>query len=289
MAIVINGKEMVADKALTADLEKATTVEEIRALCHGALERSGVVQRDPESGQFVSVSDAERREAAAKVVAETAKVFSKVERIGNEEFQFTAASQADLDLQISNALKVANAVHKSIPVAKTPQQTAYDRATLDVDFRTGKITSAQYLERSGAIDEYMAAKGIDINKIANDQYTQSWAAATDYFRTQTEEGKLWKGGNKNLHIAAALIAKHGWTDEPSVEHLVQVAQEMRENGIMLDGDYSAEEVAAMTDKMTPQEILEAWKESTGSNEIDATAANELFIQQNRIHEENRGR
>jgi hypothetical protein len=73
--------QMKADKALTTDLEKATSFDEMRQLIHNAIERSPAlgITRNPETGQFVRREQAEVVPAAAASAApaETPHEFKK--------------------------------------------------------------------------------------------------------------------------------------------------------------------------------------------------------------------
>jgi hypothetical protein len=76
-------------------------------------------------------------------------------------------------------------------------------------------------------------------------------------------------------MVSPLLRAENATDK--VAALRAVAKEMTEKGLQFDSDHSEQEVISWTDKMTPQEILQAWKESHG----DAASANADFINNHR--------
>ena len=62
----------------------------------------------------------------------------------------------------------------------------------------------EYLQESGAIDEYLENAGVPLEELKNavedkhtEQFTQSWASATEEF-LHSPAGADWPGGAKNL-------------------------------------------------------------------------------------------
>jgi hypothetical protein len=274
-------KQMTADKALTRDIEKARTPEELRDLLHAALERSGAT-RDPETGQFV------RRDpltpAAQTAQTDEPKHVTKVEKIGGRDITFTG-TELDVEQQITAAYKVAAALAPvPEPQVRVRQQRTQaeierdisDRAELDLQFRRGELTPQEYLDRTNAIGEWLESRGFDVDAASQAQTNASWAEATQEFLNNTPEGQTWKGGSKNLSIIGTLILAHGWDNATDkVAALRAAAKEMREKNLEFDGDVSPEEVIKMTEGMSPTEILEAFKEGQNG---DPEAANKAFIE-----------
>jgi hypothetical protein len=271
---------MKADAALTADINKAQTYEDLRALLENATSRSGIADRDPQTGQFVRRDPLTPANQTAE--PEDAQV-TKTETIGGREFTFTG-TDAKVTQQITQAYKIAEAVKPiSQPVSQPARlktmaergQELLDRKELDMQFRTGLMTADEYLARTGAVEDYLAAQGFDVQAAAAKQFEQSWAQATETFLRDTPEGQSWKGGQKNLEIAGNLIQSHGLSDaQDKVAALRQIAREMAEKGLMFDGDVSPEQIIESTQDASPQEILEAWKSKQGTPE----EANQKFIE-----------
>jgi hypothetical protein len=284
---------MEADNVLTRDLNKAQTFEDLMDLLHSSLERSGIADRDPVTGQFVrreSLTPTEQAAAAAAAPKEEEHEYTKTEVIGGQEFTFVAFSELELERKIHDAHTVAEGLRAAEPIpqvtprsmrAKTQAEIEREigtRSELDMQFRRGELTTTEYLDRTNAFGEYLAEKGFDVEAAAGKQFEQSWAQATQEFLNETPEGRIWKGGQKNREIIGTLIQSHGLVDaQDKVAALRAMAVEMREKGLEFDGDYTPEQVNEMTNSATPQEILEAWK----ATQPDAETANAEFI---RLHQ-----
>jgi hypothetical protein len=284
---------MTADAALTRDLNQPDlTFDEMKRLLHNAVERSPEVgfTRDPETGQFVRRDPLTpaAQDAAAKDAADAApREFKKTERIGNQDFEFTASSAEALELQISSAKTVAAALASDESVtprsaraaaARNAEQDVLDKVDADMALRRGEITAAEYLQRTHAIEDALAEQGVDLNAIGRQQFEQSWAEATATF-LQSDAGSRWPGGTKNRALLGDKLAAMGLTDAADkVAALASAYEALKKAGTLFDGDFSQAQVEAMTDKATPQEILQAWKESVQPDvHGDATPANDAFI------------
>jgi hypothetical protein len=283
---------MKADKGLTDDINKVSNFQELQTILHNAVERSPEVgfTRDPVTGQFVRrdpLTPAEQ-DAAAKAAADAApREFKKTERIGNQDFEFTASSAEALELQISSAKTVAAALASDESVtprsaraaaARNAEQDVLDKVDADMALRRGEISTAEYLERTHAIEDALAAKGVDVDALGAKQLEESWAVATTTFLQGT--GASWPGGTKNRALLGDKLAAMGLTDAADkVAALASAYEALKTAGTLFDGDFSQAQVEAMTDKATPQEILQAWKESVQPEmHGDATEANEAFIE-----------
>lgn len=106
-----------SDRRLDADITKAGTFEDLRALLENAVERSPLgVTRDPQTGQYI------RRDplaaAAQTVEPEETEMVTKAVTIGGKEFSFTGDA-LDVERQIGAALQVAEAL-KTAPIPGRP-------------------------------------------------------------------------------------------------------------------------------------------------------------------------
>ncbi|MBZ5662387.1 MAG: hypothetical protein LAO08_18450 [Acidobacteriia bacterium] len=274
---------MKADKSLTRDLEKCQTSDEIRAVLENALTRSNIGERDPQTGQFVRRDPLTPAQQAAE--SDAPKQVTKTAVIGGRNMDFTG-TEADVDAQIASDHKVAEALTPDEPItprsvrpayAKTQadrERDAYDKAQLDIAFRSGQLTTQEYLERTNAIGDYLAEQGFDVEAAANAQSQAGWAQATETF-LQSEAGASWPGGVKNREVLGLELISLGLTDaQDKVAALAAAYESMKKKGLLFQSDVSPEQAIAMTDNATPQEILQAWKEKQG----DPEAANQNFIQ-----------
>ena len=115
-----------------------------------------------------------------------------------------------------------------------------------------------------------------MEEAAEAQQAQSWAQATEAFLNGP--GADWPGGAQNLQIIGMEIASHPEliNAEDKVAALAQAYQYMKEKNIVLDpGITTQEQVLALADQAkSPQELLEAFKES---HRGDTESANAAFI------------
>ena len=277
---------LVADKRLEKDLQTAQTPDEIRELLHASIARSPQlgIARDEQTGQFIS-SRRDPLTPAAQTVEPEERVFSKTVKIGGRDFTFIDSSEDGLTNQIASAQTVAEELADEPAVAtRTTRKSAVERAEdllreqerrteLESLLRSGLITTQQFLESSGSIDEYLVRKGVDVAMIAGEQLKSGWAAATQAF-LHSEAGADWPGGNRNLEMIGLQIAALNLTEaEDKVAALAQAWRAMKAKGTIFH-DVSDEEMLKATENMTPQEILERFK---AAHSGDPEAANQGFI------------
>jgi hypothetical protein len=282
-----DGFTMKSDKVLDADINRATTFEEIQMLLHNAVERSPElgITRDPVTGQFVARDKEPPAATADKAAADAApREFKQTVKINGRDFSFVADSAESLERQISSARSVAEAFAADEAVtprsvrAKTQaerEREIYDRTQLDQQFKLGQLTTAEYLDRTNAIGEYLASQGVDVAKLSQEQANRSWADATETFLQSSD----WPGGEKNLSLIRDKLAALGLVDATDKVAALRTAyRELKKAGTLFDGDHTPEELNALTASATPQEIVQAWKESHDLKNGDATQANQNFIE-----------
>ncbi len=301
-----------ADKALTADIEKVVTFDQLMALLHNAVERSpeSGFSRDPLTGQFVprnrepltpATQDA-AKDAADKAAAEAAaapREFKQTVKIAGRDFDFVASSADALQLQIDSARAVAGQLVADRTVtprsarhaAQTAEEIAIERSNAEIEFRQGKISTSEYLEKTGAFDSYLQEKGIDVEALAAKQQIQAWEEASEIFRTSV--GADWPGGTKNRALLGDKLASMGLTNaEDKVAAMGQAWTAMKAEGTYFpdgDGDISPERLQELTRDASPAEILQAWKETqAGTVKGDTTGANKEFIERFRQGRESSG-
>jgi hypothetical protein len=284
--------QMKSDKVLDADINRATTFEELQMLLHNAVERSPLgITRDVVTGQFVKREPADqdaatKAAAAAKTAADEApRTFEKKGVIiRGKSFDFSAPSELELARQIASANEVAAALASDAAVtarsarhaaSRTPEEIAIARSEAEIALRQGSISTAEFLERTGAFDEYLESKGIDIAQLSQDQMNKSWADATETFLQSSD----WPGGEKNMFLIRDKLAALGLVDATDkVAALRRAYRELKEAGTLFDGDHTPEELEKLTANMSPVEIIQAWKQTqTGVANGDSDAANQAFI------------
>ncbi|HEV2523333.1 MAG TPA: hypothetical protein VGT24_13215 [Candidatus Acidoferrales bacterium] len=283
-------KQMEADENLKKDISHATSAQEIQSLLENAMARSGIADRDPESGRFI------RRDpltpANQTVVPEEEEhehVISKTVEISGREFTFSGSSESDLDAMIENARVIVEATEATQPepgevTARSARiqrgDSALDaarKAELELAFKRGEIDTVTYLRESGAISQTLQEMGFDVEQAADRQYETSWAEGTQEFLNGP--GSDWPGGNRNLQIMSMKLQELGLTEaEDKVAALTAAYAELKKAGTIFEGDVSPEQIVKATEGMTPQQILEEFKEAHGG---DSEAANQAFIEAHR--------
>ena len=245
----------MSDLAMTPELTKAiqdaVNPTDMRALVQAELAKQTAA---------AAVSDTEQkaaetaRLAAAAVV--TPEVYTRTEMIGGREFIFEAESEAELDREVLNAYKIAYAVQPTqqvaapvvpvVDVAKEAELEAIRQVELEAKFKRGEMSTADYLEQSGAMSAYLAKQGIPVESLkatvernADAVETQSWADAVEAFK-QSPSGASWPGGDKNVMVMNDKIFALGLQDATDkVAALAQAYAAMQSSGTVFPGEAAA--------------------------------------------------
>ena len=133
----------------SSDLQKA-----MDAATNSADIAAAVVAARDAAGRFVSTEKKDESKG------EETEGFSRTETIGGKQFTFEAETELELERMVNNAYKVASAVQTVAPkVEETPKvdeaKVIADRVELDLKFKRGEITPREYLQKSGAIKEFL--------------------------------------------------------------------------------------------------------------------------------------
>ncbi len=113
------------------------------------------------------------------------------------------------------------------------------QSELELKFKRGEFSTADYLSQSGAIEKHLADAGISVEDLRasvaekqGERFTQSWSEATEAF-LKSPEGASWPGGQENLKIAGRLLEENGLANSPSVETLGAVFEFMKSNNLVV--------------------------------------------------------
>lgn len=220
--------------AVTDEVAKAVldsmSIDDIRA----ALAAGEKKQVDATAAEVAAQTAAEKLAAeklAAEVVVETP--FKRTETVGGRDFEFEASTELELERMINNALKVAYVLRQDVaePVVpavdptvaqaaavKAAADEAVAKVELEQKFRLGEISPAEYIERSGAMRDYLASQGVPLESLkaavernADDAEAQSWADAVPAF-LNGPAGSDWPGGDRNLQLINDKIISLGLVD-----------------------------------------------------------------------------
>ena len=257
----------------TDTLRNVTVNDELTAAVNAALDPADIraailaqaAKQQEESDASVAALSVKEKEAADKAAKEqaeldSAKQFTRTEVIGGREFSFEAASELELERMVTNAYKIAFAIQPTetpkAPVVdpaiaaaeaqKAAEQQAADRAELELKFKRGDISAADYIEQSGAVKDYLAKEGLSVtdlkaavNKTVADQEAQSWSADVEQF-LNSPAGSDWPGGEQNKKLIGLQIAALGLVDATDkVAALAQAYQSMKTDGIVFQPEKPA--------------------------------------------------
>ena len=126
------------------------------------------------------------------------------------------------------------------------------RADLDRQFRTGLISTENYLSQSGLIERYLAAQGIDVDELksasaekAEAKFIGSWEQATEAFRAR--HANDWEGGEENTARMAQIIADNDLADSADkLDAMERAYQHLKNNDLVAENPETAyqREIAA---------------------------------------------
>jgi hypothetical protein len=280
---------------LTKALSEASSHEEIAALLHAQpaperAPRSTTIEKELAAANSHAEIDAILHEGAGHQRAprktDEPATFTRTEKVGGKDIEFSADSALELERAVTSARKVADALQTPVPVevdyAKAGRDAALraaEQQELERRFKRNEITTQEYLEQSGAVETYLENQGVPIDELRetveekrNQQFTQSWTDATATFLASTSD---WVGGEKNKQILGLKIQELGLLDAPDkVGAISQAFAAMKKDQLIFandepttdkartrgsDGRYARSAAPSYLDHATPQEILEAYK------------------------------
>jgi hypothetical protein len=143
------------------------------------------------------------------------------------------------------------------------------KVELDLKFKRGEISTAEYLEQSGAVAEYLEKQGVPLEDLraaaqerAGARFEKSWADATTEF-LNGPAGNDWPGGTKNLELIGLKLAALGLTEaEDKVAALAQAYAELKASG-ELHKNPAVEMHNAMASATSHEELREIARRSSG--------------------------
>jgi hypothetical protein len=203
-------------------------------------------QKQLAANEAANATHKAEQEAAAARLAEAQRAaaaeptqFSHTENIAGKDFIFTGASQAEIDSQVAAAYRVAFAIQQPTEQAEPTVDPAVAAAAAEAEaaakialqeqFRNGTISAEEYLEKSGAINNYLERQGLSVETLkATVEHSQldPWVHATDQFLQGA--GADWPGGDKNREILGLRIQALGLVDaEDKVAAMSQAWNDMK--------------------------------------------------------------
>jgi hypothetical protein len=230
----ISPSSIRTDAALEESLKNASTPDEMKAILADAAVRQGLVTRDYYDPSVLIPAD---RTAAPKTFAKSITVE------GGKKLFFEGDDEADVERRISTYLQ-----SQMRPVETKPEVQPRDakvqftrvddpvaKAELELQFKRGELTTADYLAQSGAIDEYFAAQGVSIDELKasveqkrNENVEHSWKSVTQEF-LNSPAGSDWPGGPENLKAIGEVLTAMHVENEPSVENLAAAYKYLKDH------------------------------------------------------------
>jgi len=248
-------------RALQDAVNNAGSAAEVAALMHAAGIEQGVISvgRD---GEFVN--DQPQPQKVNRSVTVEGRTFS-----------VEGDTQAEVDAKIAEVIRSvqpnpteqgrrAEAAAASEEEAEAARLIALTE--LDLKFKRGEISAADYIEQSGAVKNYLESQGVPLEilreKIHGDQaekqaeaaIVSSWESATQRFLKSCPD---WVGGavgENNIMVMAAKIAELGLIDaEDKFQAMVDAWNALKKTGVYYTGK------ASVSPDGSPGEIMQAWK------------------------------
>ena len=257
--------EITVNKEIADAIQNATTTDGIKSLLASEAEKQGaaaaqlaVDQAAAEQARLDQVA-ADAAAAQAAAAAEAARSFKRTENIGGKNFEFDGASEAEVDRLVLNAYKMAYTLREERPavaevvpdaaaVAAAAEAEAAAKADLEKKFRLGEVSAKDYIEQSGAINQYLESQGLSVaalrdavNANIGAQTAQSWSQAGETFRNSSA-GADWPGGTRNQEILAMKLSELGLLEAPDkVAAIAQAYAALKQKNTYFPyGDFNTE-------------------------------------------------
>lgn len=183
---------------------------------------------------------------AAPVAVEPPKLFTDTFIIGGKEIEISGPDASDVLRQFKAAVQGHElgrsaqpaAPAPPAPIVKTQEELQAEKFELESNFRLGKISADEYLEKSGAVDSYFAKRGIDPSEIKEAlqerkgaRVVQSWEKATEDFKTKfSESGTAWPGGPRVLDLMGKTLIELNLADKPSADSFQKAYDHLTSKG-----------------------------------------------------------
>jgi hypothetical protein len=250
------------DAALEEQIHDATNVEQLKAIL-----------REQALAQHLYVPDAINSSVLHEVDVAAPRRFAKTVEIGGIKKTFEGDSELEVEREYGAFLQETF----SQPVATTEQarnergqfveQAKLDeaaqaelvrRSEIELRFKRGEIDSATMLRETGAMEQYLADQGIDMDALrdaSQSKLRQNWEEATAEFQ-QTEEGRRWPGGQENFKKLGEVLISMNAADQPNAENIRRAVEYLRENDMLVESpEVSAEN--KISEANSVEEIREA--------------------------------
>lgn len=263
-----NDSAIRVDAALEEKL-KGASFEEIKAYMAEQAVSQGLVTRDIYDPQVLLPADPGTQPQ------------SLVRTVTINGTTYTLQGATEHDLNVAETQLYRGAVNQPAAAAATeqprdaatgqftrqPSVTAEEKAALDLQFQLGQISSSDYLERSGAVADYLANRGIPIDELQAQVAEKQEARQTQNGEAVVQEflngpaGSSWPGGSENLATAARLLQENDL--ELSVANLAAVFEHMKTYDLVAENPELVSH-ARIANATSVEQIREAMNRPTSS-------------------------
>lgn len=259
---------------LDAALRNAKSPEEIREALHAAAIDAALV-----------VPDAFDRTVLLPVDQPQPKKFAKVVILDGEKHILESDSEqglvnAELELMRAKFHPQANAGQSQnqqqprdakngqfLPrrdaaddAQRADEAEAVRLAELDLKFKRGEVSAAEYIKQSGAVDDYLAAKGIDAEALAEaSQRRESEAAEREVAKFL--ETSDWPGGEANQETMGQILLENNLP--ATAESMCQVYKFMKGNNLVKPNE-AVEREKELRERVQNAQSIEELKALYGS-------------------------
>jgi hypothetical protein len=264
MAFLPEQSAIKVDAELEAALKNASH-DQIKSIMADAAVRQGLATRDFYDPSIILPTEgtaAPQKFARAVVINGVKHVVEANSPVELEKAEAALYRQALTPTETQQPRDSVGKFVSQEDANKTAQDELFRRSELELRFKRGELSAADYLEQSGAIETFLANQGISIEDLQatteEKQATkirQSWEEATEAF-LNSPEGQDWPGGQDNLTRIGNLLQKMDATEEPSVENLAIAYKWLRDNNQLVPNP-ETETQSKIANARTPQEIREA--------------------------------
>lgn len=232
---------------LTPELEEAlknASHEEMKSILANATVAQGLATRDIyDSSVLIPTNTPQPRRFAESITVGSVKRIFEGDSEGEVKREINEYLRQQLTPTTESRTEVARDENTGRFVSPTEKSRAdentVNRIELELKFKRGDISTADYLEQSGAIEQHLESRGISIEDLKASveekniqRFTHSWASATQDF-LNSPEGSSWPGGQENMKTVSEIIQQMGAIDaEDKVAAIATAYKYMQQNGMV---------------------------------------------------------
>jgi hypothetical protein len=142
--------------------------------------------------------------------------------------------------------------------------SAEEKAALQLQFQLGQIDAATYIERSGAIANYLEKQGVPlpvlqeaVQEKQEEKFAHNWSDATSTFIARHPE---WPGTEANRQALGKFIIENNLIDGDPLAAMEAAYRHARENNLLVTNPIvaaraqEAEQAEKIANATTPEEL-----------------------------------